>query len=254
MIARSLVRALLAPLAIAACSRGRHDANDTWTWQTDMPPGTTLHLRDVNGSLTVRPAVGTTMEVKGSKHWTHGRADNVKFVAETRGGDVSVCAMFGDRGRCTPDGYRARATGFHNVFVPAGVKIDASTVQGEVIVEGASAPVVVKTVSGSIDASTSVGPMTVESVNGTINARVDSLPADSGPLSFTTINGSVTAVLPAGLNATADLETITGSITSDFPLPIEGQYGPRHARGVVGAGGRALHLRTINGSVTLKRR
>jgi hypothetical protein len=259
---------LLAPLALGACMRRARESTETWDWKTDMSAGSTLHLRDVKGDITVRAAPGATMEVTGSKRWTHGRPNSVKFEAQSKGSDVSVCAMFGDRGSCSADGYRGRATGYHRVLgfswgsdaradlvvsLPAGVKLDASTVDGGIIVEGAKAPVTLKSMNGSIKAATSVGPMTAVSINGSIDARVESLPKGSGPLTFTTVNGDVTALLPAALDAIADLETINGSISSDFGLAIEGQYGPHHARGTLGAGGATLHMQTINGRVTLRK-
>jgi len=268
MNARSLAGVMLASLA-AACSHRPRESTETWSWQADVPAGATLHLRDVNGDITVRPATGGTLQVRATERWTHGRADAVHFVGETRGNDVSVCAMFGNRGRCSADGYRARALGYGHLFgftwgsdahadfvvaLPPGVTLDASTVNGGIIVRGATAPVTAKTVNGSVDASTALGPMAASSVNGDIQARVDSLGKDTGPLSFVTVTGNVTVVLPASLSASANLETVTGQITSEFPLTLEGQYGPHHARGTLGAGGTSLSLRTVTGNVTLRKR
>ena len=141
------------------------------------------------------------------------------------------------------------------ISVPAGVTIDAMDVLGDITIDNAAAAVLtVKTVNGGIHATTAIGPMTAETVNGTIDARVDSLPPGAGALMFKTINGNVTATLPASLNGNADLETANGEIITDFPLTTEGQYGPKHARGTIGSGGASVTLHTINGSVTLHKR
>ena len=64
------------------------------------------------------------------------------------GGDVLVCALWNDRSTCDEDGYHSHNDGWrgdndHNdvqvefvVRLPAGVKIDASTVNGGVTVDG----------------------------------------------------------------------------------------------------------------------
>jgi DUF4097 and DUF4098 domain-containing protein YvlB len=89
-------------------------------------------------------------------------------------------------------------------------------------------------------------------VNGSINVRMDSLPG-SGDLDYSTVNGSVTAMLPASLSAVLDMETVNGSISSDFPLTVSGKLSPRHIRATIGSGGREVRLHTVNGSVELRK-
>ena len=71
---------------------------------------------------------------------------------------------------------------------------------------------------------------------------------------FTTVNGEVTLQLPASTNANVRVSTVSGDIRSDFPLQIDTEPGPKHAQGVIGAGGQALDINTVNGGVTLLRR
>jgi DUF4097 and DUF4098 domain-containing protein YvlB len=68
------------------------------------------------------------------------------------------------------------------------------------------------------------------------------------------VNGSVTAVFPASLNAEVTATTVTGNITTDFPLTVSGRFGGRRISGTVGGGGRELELKTVNGSINLRRR
>jgi hypothetical protein len=46
---------------------------------------------------------------------------------------------------------------------------------------------------------------------------------------------------------------VNGSITTDFPLTVQGKWGPRKAHGTIGGGGRELSLETVNGSVELRK-
>jgi len=50
------------------------------------------------------------------------------------------------------------------------------------------------------------------------------------------------------------IATVSGDIRSDFPLQIDTEPGPKHASGVIGGGGNALDISTVNGAVTLQRR
>jgi DUF4097 and DUF4098 domain-containing protein YvlB len=70
---------------------------------------------------------------------------------------------------------------------------------------------------------------------------------------LTTVNGTVTLELPAGLDATVSANTVNGGITSAFPLKTTDKLVVHHATGVIGAGGRRVELNTVNGSVRLKR-
>ncbi len=75
----------------------------------------------------------------------------------------------------------------------------------------------------------------------------------SGTLDFTTVNGSVTLEMPADLDCQVSIQTVNGSIQSDFPITVEGRFSPRHLKGTIGEGGRKLVVKTVNGSVQLRR-
>jgi DUF4097 and DUF4098 domain-containing protein YvlB len=45
--------------------------------------------------------------------------------------------------------------------------------------------------------------------------------------------------------------TVNGGIESEFPLTVQGKFGPRSITGTIGKGGRRLELNTVNGGITL---
>ncbi len=65
-----------------------------------------------------------------------------------------------------------------------------------------------------------------------------------------TVNGDIDAT---ALEGPADVETVNGSITTDFPIQVQGHMTPRSLRGQIGSGGRELHVETVNGSVRIRR-
>ena len=47
--------------------------------------------------------------------------------------------------------------------------------------------------------------------------------------------------------------TVNGHITTDFPLMIRGKFSGRQISGAIGQGGPELSLKTVNGSIELRR-
>ena len=64
------------------------------------------------------------------------------------------------------------------------------------------------------------------------------------------MNGSIEIEVPANLDADLDMRTVNGSLTSDFPIMIQGRMNPRRMRATIGKGGRRIRLETVNGSET----
>jgi DUF4097 and DUF4098 domain-containing protein YvlB len=137
------------------------------------------------------------------------------------------------------------------VHVPAGVNLVARTVNGDVSVERLTGDVRASTVNGGVEVSTN-GLAEASTVNGSIEARVGR--ADwRGAIDFSTVNGSITVTLPEGLDAEVTASTVNGHLQSDFPLRVEGRFSPRRLTGTIGDGGRQLKLKTVNGSIELRR-
>jgi DUF4097 and DUF4098 domain-containing protein YvlB len=91
------------------------------------------------------------------------------------------------------------------------------------------------------------------SVNGTVRAEMGR--ADwTGALELSSVNGSITVVLPADLSAAVEASTVNGSLESDFPLTVQGRFSARRFTGTIANGGRQLRLETVNGSIELRRK
>ena len=107
-----------------------------------------------------------------------------------------------------------------------------------------------KTINGSIAISTT-GFAQASTINGSISARLGDANW-SGPLHFKTINGAINLDLPASVSTEVDAETLNGQINSDFPINLISFKERKHVRGRIGAGGRELMLKTLNGSINLR--
>jgi DUF4097 and DUF4098 domain-containing protein YvlB len=176
-------------------------------------------------------------------------------------GDVLVCALWGTRGRCAVNGYhgsndRSWRSGNDvsvdfTIRVPAHARVDALTVNGDLIITGTTGAIVARTVNGDIEARSGTGRVSAETVNGSI--RVRTTVSSSDDLEYETVNGSITVEMPANTNARVDLRTVNGRIASDFPLTLEGSINPRRIMAAIGTGGPELRIRTVNGSIRLEK-
>ena len=157
----------------------------------------------------------------------------VRVTAEMKGGNLLVCVLWVKRETtCDEDNYRVRGgDGWRErerdeisvevtVALPQGVKVDASTVNGGLDIDGATAAVQARTVNGSITARSTGGPVQAKTVNGGIRVRAGAL--GDGDLAYETVNGGITVELPAATDARIEARTVNGGIESEFPVTVQG--------------------------------
>lgn len=252
--------ALVAITALPAAGQTRQSA-DNFDWTGRIPAGAWIHVKNLNGPISVVAATGDNVEVVGTKHWRRGDPSVVHFATETRGSDVIVCAIWGDGTRCDGrDGNSGRRTRNNDVnvefrvMVPRGVKVEVETVNGDVTVDGATAEVKAGTVNGDLDVSTTGGRVNASNVNGTVRARLGHIDND-GAMSFDTVNGNVIVEFTGDFGGDIDLETVNGSLNTNFEMTVSGRLDPKHIRAHIGKpGGPRIKLETVNGNVELRRR
>jgi DUF4097 and DUF4098 domain-containing protein YvlB len=70
---------------------------------------------------------------------------------------------------------------------------------------------------------------------------------------FTSISGNVSVKAPDNLDALIEMSTLSGTLSTDFPLEVqERRYGPgRSARGRLGTGAISIRITTVSGRVSL---
>lgn len=256
-----------AALLVTATAAGaqQRSTDRSFRWDGAIPSGAWLYVRNLNGAVRVERATGGQAEIVAEKSWRRGNPEEVRIeVRKVGNNDVLVCALWTEQTECDEDGYRVRSerNRWRNdrendvaveftVRLPAGVRLDVSTVNGELDVSGASSVVEASTVNGSIAATSSGGPVNANTVNGSIEVRMGRV-GDSD-LSFETVNGSIEVYVPDGLDADVDMRTVNGSVGSDFPLTVTGRINPRRIRATLGKGGRRIELKTVNGQVELRK-
>lgn len=268
---------LAAPLLGAQQQYGR-DSN-VWRWDGRVDAGRWMSVFNINGSVDFAPSSDNQVHLVAEKRSNGREMDDIHYEVVQAGGNVTICAIWNNNSRCEDGGVEQMRNNDHNqnhssvkitVQVPrsvrvgahsvngavsvhdVGAEVRANTVNGGVIVRNASGPVRAGTVNGGVDVNTSAGPVTAETVNGNVDARMASLQG-TDDMNFKTVNGSVAIYVPARFDANFRFDTVHGGIDSDFPMTLSGKWGPRHASGVIGAGGRDLHASSVNGSIELRK-
>lgn len=275
------VLAAAALVTIGSAARAQGDGRNltTWRWDGKVDAGHWMGIHNVNGSVKITPSSDNMVHVVAEKRENGGDIEEITFQVVQEDGDVTICAVWHDNGRCRISGFqqtdhdrndRNRASVNFTVRLPrnlrvraasvngavavsdVGAEVRASTVNGSCEVSNADGPVRATTVNGGVDVTTASGPVSATTVNGDVDAKMTSL-SGNDDMRFTTVNGSVNITVPAAFDANVRFETVHGSIGSDFPVTLSGRFGPRHASGTIGRGGRELRATTVNGSIDLRK-
>jgi hypothetical protein len=253
-----LATALLGPVPAAAQS-----PPPDFRWHGRLAAGKRVEVKGVNGDVRAIFTTGAEVEVTAARHARRSDPDDVKIEVIEHEGGVTICAVYPtprrarQENKCEVGGSWHSSTEDNDVTVdfevriPAGVAFGGQTVNGEMSATGLKADVKASTVNGSVRVTTT-GLAEASTVNGSVYVEMGR--ADwTDELEFTTVNGTVTLVLPAQLNTEVRASTVNGDLVTDYPLTVTGRFGRHRMRGTIGSGGRSLSLSTVNGEIRLRK-
>lgn len=258
----ALALTVAAPLA----AQERQTDRNAFQWNGRLAQGAWVRVQNLNGAVRVERSNSDRVEIVATKSWRRGNPDEIRIELKKYGPrdeNVIVCAFWHENANCDESGYRSRGPnrgGRRNdvaveftVRLPAGINVNANTVNGSVDIDGATAEVRAGTVNGEVQAYSTGGPVTASTVNGNVHVRMGRLRGDDD-LRYATVNGNVIVEFDGDVDADVELTTVNGRLHSSFPLQLSGRIDPRHLRATIGKGGRKVKLSTVNGNVELRKR
>jgi hypothetical protein len=230
---------------------GSRQSKETFRWTGRSP---TLFLRNLNGRIDVTGvAAGDEIEVVGTVSWRSSDPSLVRVETYANAGGVTICALFPTRSKkatCGADGaYQSSDTQNQDLDVrfdvklPRGTRLDVSTTNGALSVQGLAADGTIRTVNGGVDIAHDGGALTIEAVNGAVTVKST---AAKGDLGIATVNGAITIDVPDEAGAAVEAQTMNGAIR------IGGEKLSRVARRSFGKGSRRITAETMNGAITVR--
>jgi len=231
------------------------DTANNFRWSGAMHAGERLEVHGINGSIHAMAGRGDEAVVRARKRGRRSDPGDVEVRVTKTDDGMRVCAHYP-----RPDGsMNEECANQHTqnndvdvefwVEVPAGVELQAETVNGNVEAGGLDADLRLATVNGNIAADTR-GGATGTTVNGNLDIRVGRVPAGGG-VEFRTVNGSITLTVPPGLDASLRAATTNGGIACDLPVAGVTRRSKHSLRGELGRGGPTLRIETVNGSIRI---
>lgn len=235
---------------------GPGDADFEWTGAISQ--GLAIEIKGISGGITASPASGSEVEVYAALDGTQDDPSTVTLEIVQHAGGVTICSMYPDAAGqppnvCAPgtDGHLSNNDSdvvvAYSVRVPAGVHFVGRTIAGNVSAQGLDGDAFAYIVSGDVDIDVT-GIAEAQTVSGTIDVEFGESDPDQD-LIFSVASGSVTVRVPAATSAEARLSTVSGTVTSDFPI-VETSPGIWEA--TLGAGGNLISLSAAAGNVTLR--
>lgn len=160
-----------------------------------------------------------------------------------------------------------KATGITIKVPQNGGSFKLSSVNNSISVTNVSGDVEVNCTNGSATLNDISGSVVANSVNGTIRVNFNRIDAKA-PMAFSTLNGSIDVTFPANLKANVKLKTDHGNIYSDFDIATDrratskasssnGMYKltvDETVYGKIDGGGPELLMKTMNGSIYIRKK
>ena len=220
-----------------------------------------VNVSNVNGSITVEAwdRSEIKLEVVKTADTKENLAD-VEIKIDARQDSFSVEADYDNTYNNTKNGskqwknYRKLEVQFRLSVPRTAVLNEIETVNGSVTVSDFVNYTKISAVNGGVKATNLRGNANLSTVNGSVEAAFDRLETGT-KISLETVNGRVNLMIPSDSNATVKADTLNGSITNDFGLPVrKGEYVGKDLYGKIGSGDVQIRLNSVNGGLTVARK
>ncbi len=137
--------------------------------------------------------------------------------------------------------------------VPKTIKIESGTTNGNVEVNSVLGGVNASSTNGQIELNDVGGLVDGSTTNGNVTATISGA-VDFRELRLSTTNGSIDVTCPEDINADVSAHTTNGSITSEFPVTIQGSFNNKSFEGRINKGGSKISLHTTNGGIEINKK
>ncbi len=185
------------PYMVHKASSSPHSvaATNDYHWSGSVPPGGWLRVRNLSGSIEVRRASGSTVQVDATREpdsdrwsWGLSRTEPVTFTMQKHGSDVDICTVSNSVTNCDPNDISSSGGSMNShpqamhivVQLPADVSMQTVTMHGDLLVANTRGAVIATTghgaitihdVSGDVKASSGHGDVEISNASARVNAN-----------------------------------------------------------------------------------
>lgn len=240
---------IICALASAYASSSFADVTDTIERSFSVGDNSQFSLENINGDVIINSWNESSIKVEAIIN-ADSQEDRelVEVKMKQNGQHVDVSTHYDEHSNKR---HNQTAKVEYNIWLPSDTTLsDVELVNGSLQINNVSGEVNAQVVNGSIKATGLTTDSDISSVNGSIKVSYQSFAQDIEDIELETVNGSIKLYLPNDINAALDIETMHGSIKTDFGLRAEeNSFVGKHLKGNIGSGDVEVNLESVNGSV-----
>jgi DUF4097 and DUF4098 domain-containing protein YvlB len=215
-----------------------------------------IGLENINGGVQIKVWDRAAVQVDAiKKAWKKERLAEVKIEVSSTEDNLHIKTEYPDWNqnfRGGNDRYDNPATVEYSLTIPRKAALESiELINGSLDIEGAEGSVKASSINGRVTTRGLLGDVKLSTINGQLNATFTRL-EESRPISLSSVNGSVTLVIPSDANASIRADTVHGGISNDFGIKVKhGEYVGQNLAGQIGTGGPRIKLGNVNGAVSI---
>jgi len=175
------------------------------------------------------------------------KAFNGDAVLQTTGGNIGIAEGTGD--------VKTKTSGGNLQVAQVIGAVNGRTSGGNIILRGCKGGADLKNAGGSIEVEND-GPVLAKNAGGSIRCQLQGVSVNQSLLlDLETTGGSINVSLVPDIAATLEAKVLSGSVTTEFPVTVDGVgvVKPDQLQGAINGGGPLLKLRSVGGNIILRK-
>jgi DUF4097 and DUF4098 domain-containing protein YvlB len=211
-------------------------------YDVTVPEKYNVALRTSGGSISIKDLEGEANAESSGGGLRFGQIKG-QVYGRTSGGSIFVTGSTKNVDVQTSGG------GIH--VGDTGGNVMARTSGGSIKVGQSKGSVEAETSGGGIDVSGAAGPLRAHTSGGSIHATITQQP--DGPCKLETAGGGIDLKLAEGLKVDLEAHTSGGSVSTDFPVTVQGEQKKNALHTKLNGGGPKLTMATSGGSIHIRK-
>ena len=213
-------------------------------------------LENINGGVQIKVWDRAAVQVDATKKaYRKERLAEAKIEIDSTEDNLHIKTEYPDWNqnfRSGNDRWDNPATVEYILTVPRKANLESvELINGSLDIDGTEGTVRASSINGRVNARGLLGDVKLSTINGPLQATFTQL-NESRPISLSSVNGSVTMVIPSDANASVRAGTVHGGISNDFGLRVKhGEYVGHSLDGQIGNGGPRIKLGNVNGGIQI---